>query len=143
MTQLFLYMFYLTELPGLCIGLGLLNLWHLIWLRLLTRFGILVFLTNLCLMQFQVGYLALFCSSLSFHSYIVTEHVHKNIQQMLVFLKATFFVLHFPYYTSMTFLTMLSVILLSMLLIVLSTLSVFKHLVCGNNYSLPLILNLT
>ena len=44
----------------------------------------LVFLTNLSLIQFQVGYLALFCSSLSFRSYIVTERVHKNIQQMLV-----------------------------------------------------------
>ena len=40
---------------------------------------------------------------------------------------------HFSYYTLMTFLMMLSVMLLSLLMIVLSTLSVIRHLVCGNN----------
>ena len=34
--------------------LGLLELWHLIYLRLLTGFGMLVFFTNLSLMEFQV-----------------------------------------------------------------------------------------
>ena len=38
------------------------------------------------------------------------------------------------YYTLMIFLTMLSVILLSMLMILLSILSVIRHLICGNNY---------
>ena len=38
---------------------------------------------------------------------------------MLVFLKAPFLILHFSYYTLMTFLIMLSVILLSMLMILL------------------------
>ena len=46
--------------------------------------------------------------------------IHKNIQLMLELLKAPFLVLHFSYYTLMTFLTMLSVILLSMLMTILS-----------------------
>ena len=46
--------------------------------------------------------------------------LHKNIQLMLKFLKAPFLVLNFSYYTLMTFLMMLSVILLCML-ILLST----------------------
>ena len=37
------------------------------------------------------------------------------------------------YYTLMCFLMMLSVILLSMLMILLSTLNVIRHLICGNN----------
>ena len=51
-------------------------------------------------------------------------------------------VLHFSYYTLMTFLMMLSVILLSMLMILLSTLSVGRHLICGNNKNWLLNLNL-
>ena len=51
---------YLKELLGLLTGLGLLELWHLIYPRLLTGFGMLVFFTNLSLMEFQVRYLALF-----------------------------------------------------------------------------------
>ena len=54
---------------------------------------------------------------------------HKNIQLMLVFLKGLFL----PYNTLMTFLMMLSVILLSMLMILLSTLNAIRHLICGNN----------
>ena len=44
-----------------------------------------------------------------------------------------FLVLHFSYNTLMTFLMMLSVILLSMLMILLSSLNVIRHLICGNN----------
>ena len=51
---------YLIELVGFLTGLGLLELWHLIYPRLLTGFDMLVFFTNLSLMEFQVGYLALF-----------------------------------------------------------------------------------
>ena len=51
---------YLIELLGLLTGLGLLELLHLIYPRLLTGFGMLVFFTNLNLMEFQVRYLALF-----------------------------------------------------------------------------------
>ena len=53
---------------------------------------------------------------------------------MLVFLKAPFFVLYFSYYTLMKFLVMLSIILLFMLMILLSYISVIKHLICGNNW---------
>ena len=56
------------------------------------------------------------------------ESLHKNIQLMLAFLKAPFSVLHFSY-TLMIFLTMLSVILLSMLMILLSVQSVIRHLI--------------
>ena len=51
-------------------------------------------------------------------------------------------VLHFSYYTSMTFLMMLYVILLSMLMILLSTLSVIRHQIYGNNKKWLLNLNL-
>ena len=57
--QIFLQL-YLIELLGLLTGLGLLELWHLIYPRLLTGFGMLVYFTNLSLMEFQVRYLALF-----------------------------------------------------------------------------------
>ena len=57
--QIFLQL-YLIELLGLLTGLGLLELWHLIYPRLLTGFGMLVFFTNLSVMEFHVRYLALF-----------------------------------------------------------------------------------
>ena len=41
-------------------SLGLLELWHLIYSRLLAGFGMLVFFTILSLMEFHVRYLALF-----------------------------------------------------------------------------------
>ena len=61
---------------------------------------------------------------------------------MLEFFKTAFLVLHFSYYTLMTFLMMLSEILLSMLMILLSILSVIRHLICGNNLNWLLNLNL-
>ena len=57
------------------------------------------------------------------------KSLHKNIQLMLPFLKAPFSVLHFSYYTLMIFLTVLSVILLSMLMILLSIQSGIRHLI--------------
>ena len=57
------------------------------------------------------------------------ESPQKNIQLMLTFLMAPFSVLHFSYYTLMTFLTMLSVIWLSTLMILLSIQSVIKDLI--------------
>ena len=60
---------------------------------------------------------------------------------MLEFFKAPFLFLHFSYYTLITFLMMLSVILLSMLILV-STLSVIRHLTCGNSWNSLLNLNL-
>ena len=47
---------------------------------------------------------------------VLDGNLHKDIQLMLEFLKGLFLVLHFSYYTLMTFLMMLSAILLSMLM---------------------------
>ena len=135
---------YLIELVGLLTGLGLLELWHLIYPRLLTGFGMLVFFTNLSLTEFQVRYSALFLlfSVIDNFEWFWMESLHKNIQLIREFLKAPFLVLHFSYYTLMTFLMMLSVILLSMLMILLSILGVIGHLICGNNLNWLLNLNL-
>ena len=124
---------HLIESLGLLTGLGLLELWHLIYSRLLTGFGMLVFFTNLSLTEFQVRYLALFLlfSVIDGFKWFWMESLHENIQLMLEFLKAPFLVLHFSCYTLMTFLTMLSVKLVSMLMIPLSILGMIRHLICG------------
>ena len=70
------------------------------------------------------------------------ESLHKNIQLMREFLKAPFLVLRFSYYTLMSFLMMLSVILPSILMILISILSLIGHLICGNNFNWLLNLNL-
>ena len=92
-------------------------------------------LHKLKFMEFQVRYLALFLLFLVIGDFglFLMGNLHKNIQLMLVFLKGLFLVLHFSYYTLMTFLMMLSVILLSTLMILLSTLNVIGHLIFGNN----------
>ena len=91
---------------------------HFIYSRLLTEFDILVFFTNLILMEFEVRYLAIFLlfSVLDGVEYFWKGSLHKNILSILEFLKAPFLVLHFSHYTLMTFLMMLSVRLLSMLI---------------------------
>ena len=95
----------------------------------------LIFFTNLSLMQFQVRYLSLFLlfSVIDSFELFWMESLQKNIQTMQEFLKGLFLVLHFSYYTLMTFPKMLSIILPSMLMILLSTLSVIRHLICSNN----------
>ena len=77
------------------------------------------------LKSFQVRYLALFLlfSVIDGFKWFWIENLHKNSQLMLEFLKAPFSVLHSSYYTLMTFLTMVSVILLSMMMILLSVLT--------------------
>ena len=67
---------------------------------------------------------------------------HNNIQLMMEFLKSPFLVLHFSYFRWITFLMMLSVILLSMLMILISILSMSRHLICGNKLNELLNLNL-
>ena len=92
----------------------------MIYLRLLTECGMLVFLTNLSLLEFQVKDLALFLlsSAIDDFGWFWMSGLHKNIQLILKFLEGSFLVLHYKlYYTFMTFLMMLSVILLSMLMI--------------------------
>ena len=95
-------------------------------------------------MEFQVKYLALFLLSTVIQGleWFSMASLHKNIQLMLEFLKAPFLGLHFSYYTLMTILMMLSVILPSMLIILLSILTVIRHLICGNNFNWVLNLNL-
>ena len=61
---------------------------------------------------------------------------------MLEFLKAPFLVLHFSFYELMTFQTMLFVILLSMQMMLLSILTMVRHLICGNNLNWLLNLSL-
>ena len=126
---------YLIELLELLTDRGLLELWHLIYARLLTGCGMLVYFTNLSFMEFQFRYLALFLlfSVIDNFEWFWMESLHKNIQLMQEFLKAPFLVLHFSYYTLTTFLMMLSLILQSMLMILLSILTVIKYLICGNN----------
>ena len=104
----------------------------------------LVFFTNLSLMEFQVRYLGLFLlfSVIEGFEWFWMGSLYKNILLMLDFLKAPNLVLHFSYYALMTFLMMLSVILLSMLMMLLSILSVIRHLICDNNLNWLLNLNL-
>ena len=115
----------------------------MIYPRFLTGCGMLVFFTNLSLMEFQVRYLALFLLFSVIHNFewFRMESLHNNAQLMLQFLKAPFLVLHFSCFTLMTFLTMLSVILLSMLILIF-ILSVIRHLICCNNLNWLLNLNL-
>ena len=104
----------------------------------------LVFFTNLSLVEFQFRYLTLFFLFLITDGFEWSwmENLDKNMQLMLEFLKAPFLVVHFSCYRFITFLIMLSVILLSVLMILLSILSVIRHLICGNNLNWLLNLNL-
>ena len=141
-TPILMTQVYLIELLGL--STGLLELWYLIYPRLLTGFSMLIFFTNLSLTEFHVGYLTLFplFSVIDGFEWFWMESLHKNIQLMLEFLKGSFLVLHFSCCILMTFLMMLSVILLSMLMTLPSILSVFRHLICVNNLNQLLNLNL-
>ena len=108
--------FYLIEMLGLLTGLGLLELWHMINLVAFDRVWHAGFLHKLRLIEFQVRYLALFLLSSVIDSFdwFWMESLHRNIQLMLEFLKSPFLVLNFSCSTLMTFLTIFSVILLSM-----------------------------
>ena len=79
----------------------------------LDSFGILVFFTNLSLIEA----LFLLFSVIEGFKWFWMEILRKNIKLILEFLKASFLVQHFSCYTLMTFLMKLSVILLSMLMI--------------------------
>ena len=109
----------------------------LIYPKHLIGFGMLVFSTSLSLMEFQVRYLplVLLFSVTEKFEWFWMESLHKNIQLMRELLKALFLVRHFSHYTSMIFLTMLSVILLSILCVI-------GHLICDNNLNCLLNLKL-
>ena len=95
-------------------------------------------------MELLVRYLALFLlfSVINSFGWFLTGNLHNNIQLMVDFLIGSFMAQHFSYYTLKTFLIMLSVILLSMLMILLLTLNVIRHLICANNQNCLLNLNL-
>ena len=95
-------------------------------------------------MEFEIRYLALLLlfSVVGGFGWLWLGSLHKNIQSLLEFLNGPFLVLNFSCYTFMTFLMMLSVILLSMLMILPSTVNVIRHLICGNNLNWLLNLNL-
>ena len=120
------------------------ELWHLIYPRLLTGFDMLFYFTNLGLGEFQVRYLALFLffSVVDRFKWFCMEDLHRSIRLVLEFLKAPFLVLHFSCCILMTFLMVLSVVLISMLMILLSIPGVIKHLICGGSLSWLLSLNL-
>ena len=104
----------------------------------------LSFFTNLSIIEIQVKYLALFSlfSVTDSLEWFWMGSLHKNTQLIVEFFKSPFSVLHFFYYTLMTFLMMITVILLSIMMITLSNVSVIKHLTYGNNYNWRLNLNL-
>ena len=104
----------------------------------------LVFFGNFSLMEFQVRYLALFLlfSVIDSFEWFSMTWLHKNIQLMPEFLKAPFLVLHFFLLYINGLPDMLFVIFLSMLVVLLSILSVIRHLIFGNNLNWLLNLNL-
>ena len=107
----------------------LLELSHLIYPKLSTGCGTLVFFTNVTLIEFQIGYSALFCL------FSVTDGFRwfwlVSLRKRILHSRSYTFPTIYPL---LTFLVMLSVILLSMLMILLSTLSVIRYLICDNNW---------
>ena len=63
----------------------------------------------------------------------ISSFCKLSLMKKYCVLNALGYKIHFSYYTLMIFLIMLSAILLSMLIILLSTLSVIRHLICGSN----------
>ena len=105
------------------------RVWHADLLHKLKSYGI----------SGQILALFLLFSVIDDFEWFWMESLHKNIQLMPEFLKATSLVLHFSFYTLMAFLMMLSVILLSMLMILLS---IPVARICDNNLNWLLNLNL-
>ena len=125
-----------TQAVALDISKAFDRVWHAGLLHKLKSYGI-----SGQIISGQVSLFLLFLIIDGFEWFWI-ESLHKNIQLILEFLKAPFLVLHFSCYTIMTFLTMSSVILLSMLMILLFILIVTRHLTCGNNLNWLVNLNL-
>ena len=105
--------------------------------KVLAGFGMVVYFTNLGLGEFQVRYLALFLlfSVVDGCEWFWMESLHRSIQLVLEFLKGPLLVLHFCNCILMTFLMVLSVVLVSMLMILLFILGVIRHLICDGSLS--------
>ena len=119
---------YLIELLGLLIDLMLVKLQHLIYPRLLTEFGLLVFFTNLSIKDLDY----LFGISL-FSEIEAPSGSEWEIATRKKFLNIPFLILHFSCNTLLTFLITVTVILLSMQMILHYTLNESRHLICGSN----------
>ena len=100
-----------------------------------------VYFTHVGLAEFQVRYLALFLlfSVGDGFEWFWMESLHRSIQLVLEFHKGPLLVLYFSCCILMTLLMVLSVVLVSMLMI---PLGVIRHLVCDDNLSWFLNLNL-
>ena len=105
--------------------------------KVFAGFCMVVYFTNLGLWEFQVRYLALFLlfSVVDGCEWFWMESLHRSIQLVLVFLKGPLLVLHFSSCILMTFLMVLSVLLVSMLMILLFILGVIRHLICDGSLS--------
>ena len=117
--QQIFWQLYLLKLPGLLISLVFLKLQHVAYVKISTGFGMLVLFTSIRLVEFLISFLALFCLFLVICSFkwFCMGSLSKNIQLILLFLKAPLLVLHFPTIPQW----------LSMLIILLSTLSMIRH----------------
>ena len=102
----------------------------------------LVYFTNLSLQEFPVRCLTLFLLFSVVDGFEWMESLDRSFLLVLEFLKGPFLVLHFSCCILMTFLMVLSVVLVSMLMILLSILGVIRHLICGSSLSWLLNLNL-
>ena len=106
-------------------------------------FGSLLFFTNLNGISGQLfGFISSFLSNRQFRVVLDGKSSQEYLVNTEVRIKGPFFILHFSSYTLMTFLMMLSVILVSMLMILLSTVNVNMRFSCGNNLNWLLNLNL-
>ena len=96
-----------TRAAALDISKAFDRVWHAVLLHKLTSYGILGQLFGHISSFSPIGSLLWFWMA----------NLHKNVQLMLQFLKGPFLVLHFSSYILMTFLMMLSAVLLFMLMI--------------------------
>ena len=130
---------YRIDLLGLLTGLGLLELWHLIYPRLLIRFSMLVFFTKSYGISGQIiGLISSFLSSRQLWVVLDGKSSQENSVNARVpqssILGPTLFLLYIN--------DLLSVISLSMLMILLCILSVIRRLIYGSNLNWLLNLNL-
>ena len=98
------------------------RVWHACLLHKFKSYGVLGQIFGLVSSFLSNRWLQVFLDRNSSQEYAVNVGVPQG----------SFLFAHFCYYTLMSFLMILSVVLLSMLMILLSTLNVIRHLICGN-----------